>query len=150
MRIYRLVAVVIVPDDVVEMDRFGDAGPLIQIARIGPEVGIVDQSATVALEVQVIDGIEPHQRREKPPVGFCRPVAEKETRVGKPTLQPVERVEKRADGGIVRFLRGGEARLVDAVVDRRIDALVQRFDPVAQRLGPVVIAVAGQPVEGRC
>lgn len=59
-----------VAHDMVEVHRPGDAGPLVQLARIGPEIGVIDDAAAVALEVQVTDRIEADQGREQPPVGL--------------------------------------------------------------------------------
>jgi hypothetical protein len=67
-------AAVVVLLDVEEVDRLGDAGVLIELARVGPQVRVVDQAPEVALEVADVDRIEPDQRGEQTPIGFGDPV----------------------------------------------------------------------------
>ena len=74
-RIDRLVAHVIVPGDMVEIHRLRHAGHLVELARIAPEVRIVDQPPAVALEVAVIDRVEAEERGREPPVRLGQPVA---------------------------------------------------------------------------
>ena len=71
-RIDVVVRDVIVPLDLIEIDRFGDAVDLIEIAQIAVEVRIVGDAAKIALEVTVVNGIEAHERHEESPVGFER------------------------------------------------------------------------------
>src|SRR5262249_36300448 len=66
------VAHIVVALDVHKIHRRGDAGPLVELARIGPKVGIIDQSPDVTFEVAIIDGIETDKRGEEPPIGFGR------------------------------------------------------------------------------
>ena len=54
-RVDALVAHVIVPLDVAEIDRRRDARQLVDIARVGPQVLVIDDPPDVALEVPVID-----------------------------------------------------------------------------------------------
>ena len=58
MRVHRLVAVVVMADEMVEPGCFGDSGPLIEFARVRPEVWIVDQATPITFEVAVIDEVE--------------------------------------------------------------------------------------------
>jgi hypothetical protein len=44
--------------DVVEAHRLRDAGHLIELAQVSPQIGIVDDAPHVALEVAVIDRVE--------------------------------------------------------------------------------------------
>ena len=53
-----LVAAVVVALDVVHVDGLGDAGDLIEVAEIAPEIGVVDDAPPVALEVPD-SGFEP-------------------------------------------------------------------------------------------
>jgi hypothetical protein len=55
---------------VIEIDRLRNPRNLAEITAVSPKIGIVDQSATIALEVAVIDGIKMDERRKEPPVGF--------------------------------------------------------------------------------
>src|SRR5579859_378273 len=48
--------------DMVEIHTITKARPLIEIARIAPEMGIVNQAAQIALEMPDIDHIKAHQR----------------------------------------------------------------------------------------
>ena len=52
------VAAVIVPLDMVEMYRLGDAGYLIKRAHVVPQLRKIHQAIAVALEVAVVYGIE--------------------------------------------------------------------------------------------
>ncbi|GCC49504.1 hypothetical protein chiPu_0033935 [Chiloscyllium punctatum] len=74
-RIDRAMALVIVPPDMLEIHRRGDAGPLIDVARIGEQIWIIDQPPDVALEVPDIDRVEADQCREQADVGFGQAVA---------------------------------------------------------------------------
>jgi hypothetical protein len=111
------VAAVVVVLDVVEVDGLGDARVLVQLARVGPQVRVVDEPPEVALEVADIDRIEADQGGEQPPVGLGEPVAEQIALADRRCLQPVERLEQRQHRFLVGLLGGGEAGLVDAVVD---------------------------------
>src|SRR5919204_4027595 len=64
------VAAVIVPLDMVDAHGLGDAGNLVEIAQIVAEIRIIDDAAKIAFEMAVIDGVEPRQRREQPPIRF--------------------------------------------------------------------------------
>lgn len=61
---------VVVTLDVVEIDRLSDTRQLIELSGIGPQIRIVDQPLTVALEVANVDGIETHQSGKESPVGL--------------------------------------------------------------------------------
>src|SRR3546814_15882852 len=56
--------------DVVEVDRRGHAGLLVEVAQVVPQARVVGQAPDVALEMPVIDGIEAQQRGEQAPVGL--------------------------------------------------------------------------------
>ena len=49
---------IVVALDVVEIDSLGDARRLVQVAGVGPQVGVVDQATLVALEVANVNGVE--------------------------------------------------------------------------------------------
>src|SRR4051812_16793608 len=61
---------VVVPLDVIEIDRPGDVRLLVKIAQIVVEIGVIDDAPQIAFEMSVINRIEPHQRAEEPPVGL--------------------------------------------------------------------------------
>ena len=69
-RIDIVVRDVIVPFDVVEVHRLGNAIGLVEIFEIAEEIAVVDNPPEVALKVTMIDGIEPDQRHEEPQVGL--------------------------------------------------------------------------------
>ena len=69
-RIEFAMGAVVVPFDVIEVHRVGDAVGLIQISQIAEEVRIIDDAPEVAFEMAVVHGIEPDQRHEQPPVGL--------------------------------------------------------------------------------
>src|SRR5690606_179784 len=129
-----LVALVIVVLDVVHVHGAGNAGKLEQLTRECPYVGVVDDAATVAFEVAVIDLVETHQRGEEPDVGFGQPLAHQVALLPKPRFQPVQRVEHGGHGFVVGGLAGGKAGLVYAVVDVVVHARVHRVDFRTQRL----------------
>src|SRR5690606_19603915 len=68
VRIYRVVAVVVMPGDMIEMHRLCHARPLIQLADIGPECGVIDNPRPVAFEMAMIDRIKAYERGEQPPI----------------------------------------------------------------------------------
>lgn len=59
---------------------------------------IIDQPPDVALEVPDIDRIEADQCREQADIGLGESVSEEKAPVGKPLLEPVQRVEQRNYG----------------------------------------------------
>lgn len=125
------VALVVVPLDVVDVHGLVHARQGKERVQETRQVRIVHDPAQVAFEVAVIDRIEADQCREQADIGFgdlsaCQPVA-----ILQPVFKPVQRVENAAGRFLIRVLRRGEPRAVDAVVQRRIDAVVQRVD-----LGP--------------
>ena len=61
---------VIMPLDVIEVDRLSDAGQLIKVHQITLQVRVIDNAADVALKMAVINNIEPNERAEESPVGF--------------------------------------------------------------------------------
>jgi len=66
---------VIMSFDVVEVDCVGDAVDLVEISQVTEQVGIVGNASKVALEMAVVDGVEPHQRGEQSDVGFGELIA---------------------------------------------------------------------------
>ena len=132
------VAAVIVPLDVVEAHGLGDAGHLVEIAQVIPEIRIVDDAPQVALEVAVVDRVETHQRGEQPPVGFGDLPPDEIALAREPRFELVERGKDGARGFFVGVLRAGEAGAIDAVVDVGVDGRVDAVDLGAQRSRIVV------------
>ena len=96
--------------DVEEVDRLGDLRPVVELAQIAAQRGIVGDFAQVALEVPEIDGVEADERGEQAPVRFRQPLAKQEALAREPRLQEVERVEQGAERLLIGFLRGRETR----------------------------------------
>ena len=69
-RIDRGVTAVIVPLDIIEINGVSDAGRLIEITDVYPQVLIVDEPAPIALEMTYVYRIKPHQGRKQSPIGF--------------------------------------------------------------------------------
>ena len=86
-------ALIIVALGMHRVHRLGNARPLIEVARIGPEIGIIDNASDIALEVAVIDQIEAIERRPEPPVRLGGCVPGQETRLAELFVQPVERLK---------------------------------------------------------
>ena len=65
---------VVMPLDMVEVHRAGDAVGLIEVFQIAEQVRVIDDASDIAFEVAVVHRIESHQRDEQPPIGFneCR------------------------------------------------------------------------------
>src|SRR5690606_11931937 len=62
------VAPVIMRADVVVEHGFRDARHPVQTRQVIPQIAVVENAPDIALEMADIDGIEPHERREQPPV----------------------------------------------------------------------------------
>ena len=118
------VALIIVTLDVGEIDRVLDAGCLIELARVGPEVRVIDEPADVAFEVADIDHIEAQERGEQAPVRLGLTIATEEAPGRQMIFQPIQGLEQRADGFFVGGLSGREPRFVYAVVHPVVDSLV--------------------------
>ena len=84
---------VIVAFDMVEVHRLGDAIDLIQIFEVAEQIGVVDDPPDVALEVPVVDSVEPDERDKQAPVGFDKLHAEQVPAIPEPFLQLIKRVE---------------------------------------------------------
>jgi hypothetical protein len=65
-----VVAAVIVLLDVPQADSSSDPRPPVQLPSKSPEVGVIDQTPEIALEVSVINGVEADQGGEQSPVGL--------------------------------------------------------------------------------
>ncbi len=69
-RVHIRMTLVVMQLDVVKIARFLNPWLLVKVFEIVPEIGVFINVTQVALEVDVIDGIEAHQCREHTPVGF--------------------------------------------------------------------------------
>ena len=105
--------------------------PLMQMRKPAPDIG------DVALEVLHVDGVEAHDGGVQPYIRFGDLVAVV-IWVGvslEMLLSARQSFEQWANGGFVGLLRGGEAGLVDAIVDLVVGPFVRLVDLCAQRLG---------------
>src|SRR5690606_23554782 len=135
-RVDLLLQPVVVLLDLLEVDRVAEAGGLEQVARVGPQHRHLGELLPVALEVTVVDGVEPHERDPQPDVGLGDGVPDEVAAGGEPLGQRVEAREERPVGLLVGGLAPREAALVHAVVDVVVDDLVDLVD-----LGPVLLRV---------
>ena len=67
-RVDVIVCDVIVTFDVVEVYRLGNARQLVEIKQKTVEVRVINDSAEIAFEVDVIDRVEPDQCTKEPPI----------------------------------------------------------------------------------
>jgi hypothetical protein len=146
---------VVVRLGLLEVDRVAEPGRLVQVARVSPQHRHLGELVPVALEVVVVDGVEPDQRGPQPDVGLGDRVARQVTPGGQPFGQPVEPGEQRAVGLLVGRLRAREPAPVHAVVHVLVDARADLLDLIAQPLrvqvgrarpvvpGPLVLHVQG-------
>src|SRR3990172_2515012 len=95
---------VVVPLDVVEVHGVGNAVGLIEIFQIAEEVGVVDDPSDIALEVAVVDRIEPNQRDEQAPIGFDELRSEEIASAGKPRVELIQRVEEAPRRALISLL----------------------------------------------
>ena len=74
-RVHLTLAAVVMPLDLLDADRLGDARNLIEIAHIVRQIREFVDVPPVAFEVRVIDGIEAYQSTKQPPVGLRNRIA---------------------------------------------------------------------------
>ena len=97
----------------------------------------------------MIDGVEAHQRGEEPPVGLGHALPTQPGLTAQALFQTIQRREQLVVGFFVGFLGGREAAAIDTIVDAVVDLRVDRIDLAPERLGVIVIVIAGEAVEGR-
>jgi hypothetical protein len=134
-RVQAGVHLVVVLLGLLEVDRVPEAGRLEQVPGIGPQHRHLGQLVPVALEVVVVDRVEPDQRRPQPHVGLGDRVADQVPPGGQPVGQPVQPGEQGAVGLLVGSLRAGEPAPVHAVVHVLVDTRADLLDLLAQPLG---------------
>ncbi len=131
-----------------EVHCLADARALVQLAQPAGEIRIVFDAPQVALEVSVVHRIEAHQGGEQADIGLGQVFAGQVAAFAEQAFQVVQLLEQLDEGLLVGVLASGEASTVHAVVDRRIDASVEAFDLLAQRLRVEVQRVGADGVEG--
>ena len=96
----------------------------------------------------MIGRIEADQGDKQANVGFHQLRAEQEGAAAfKAALQRVQHGKNLFKGFVIGFLRGGEAGAIDAVVEMRINLVVQRVDSFAQCSGIKVEPIVGETAE---
>ena len=65
-----VVGEIVMPFDMVHIHGPGNARLVIQLPQVPPQVRIINDSADIALEVKIIDGVEPDQGAKEPPIRF--------------------------------------------------------------------------------
>src|SRR3974390_1157164 len=88
-RIYSAMAHVIVPFDMQKVHCRWDSGQLIDVARIGPEIRVIDDPPNVALEMSMIDRVEANERGEQPYIRLGQCVSEQKASMPEAFLQPI-------------------------------------------------------------
>mmetsp|Transcript_5453 Transcript_5453/g.21567 ORF Transcript_5453/g.21567 Transcript_5453/m.21567 type:complete len:357 (-) Transcript_5453:25-1095(-) len=138
--------------DVLHVDRLLNLRDLVQLAAVVHDVGVLADGLAVGLEVHHVHFVEAHQRHEQADVRLGELVSRDVAVGGQDRFAAVERSEELREGRLVGALRLGEAAPVHAVVDARVDPLVDRVDRVAEPLRiDVEVRVLGHSafVEGR-
>ena len=74
-RVHALVAAIVVLLDVEEVDGLRHARVLVQLARVRPQVRVVDETLEVALEMADVDRIEARERGEQAEIRLGDPLA---------------------------------------------------------------------------
>ena len=77
--IYLGMTLVVMPFNMVHVHGLGDARLLIKVPQVTIQVGVIDDSAQVAFEMDVINRIKAHQGAKEPPIGFHNAAAEQVT-----------------------------------------------------------------------
>src|SRR5882724_3466482 len=114
---------VIMTLDMIEINRLGDTGLLIQVHKITLEVRVIDNAADVALEVTMVDDVKPDEGAEKAPVGFDDATVEQVPAFREARLQFIECFKEFSARDLVRPLARGEPGLVNAVVDVLVEKI---------------------------
>src|SRR5262245_58522883 len=96
-----------------------------------------------------INRIKPYQGGEQAPVRLGEPVTAKKASRAQMRIEPVERFKQWSDGLFVRSLGRSEARLVDSIVERIVDAAVEPVDLRTKLLGVVITGHGATLVKGR-
>ena len=115
-----------------EVDGVAEPWRLVQVPRVRPQHRHLGDLVPVALEVAVVDRVEPDQRRPQPHVRLGDRVPGQVAAGGEPLGQLVKPGEQLAVGLLVGRLRAGEPALVHAVVDVLVDPGADLLDLVLE------------------
>src|SRR5882757_4708978 len=97
-------ALIVVPPDVLEVHGRCDPRPLVYVTDITRQIEIVGNRSDVALKMAEIDGVKPDQRCEETDVRLGQMIAEKEAAPRQTLFDPIQRLEERNNGIVVRSL----------------------------------------------
>src|SRR6516225_874719 len=114
------------------VDRFGDAGHLVDFAQIVRQVVIVGDAPQIALKVAVIDRVEPHQGWKQTQIGLGEAVTDQIALMAEALLDLVEGAKQLAETRLVSPLATGKAAAINPIVYCLIDEGVDLFDRTAQ------------------
>ena len=144
----RFMAAIVVVADVGKIHRLRNTRHLVDIAQETIKIGVVADTAFVALKVGHVDRVETHEGCPQTNIGLGQLATRQIAMLAQNLFQALQRGEHRIDSLIISLLAGGEPGFIDAVIDVVVDPTVQRIDIFAQR-GRVVIAGGGaQSVKG--
>ena len=121
-------AIIIVALNLLDMGCRCDAWYLVEFAKKVRQSWVVFDPLTVTLKVSDIDRIKTNQGREESPVRLGDLIAHQVAVGGQDGLDPIERSEKFSESFLISILAGCEATSVHAVVDRVVNALIDRID----------------------
>src|SRR5690606_28703913 len=127
-RLDRIVALL----DVVDIHRVADPRQVEHPLHIGGEIGVFGEAPQIALEQAMIGRVEADKGDEQTNVGLGKGWSKQERTFGQKRLHLVQHGEHAAIGLVIGDLGSGKTRAVDAVVERRIDAIVERVYAVAK------------------
>ena len=71
----RIMAVMVVTDNMIHIHRLGDAFVLIELAGIGPKIWIIYNALAVSLEMQVINAVKTQEGWEQAPIDLGEPIS---------------------------------------------------------------------------
>ena len=71
----RIMAVMVVADDMIHIHRLGDALILVELAGLATKIRIIYDALAVAFEMQVINVVKTQEGRKQAPIDLGEPVA---------------------------------------------------------------------------
>ena len=98
--------------DVVEVGRLPERGKLVQVAGVGPEIGMIHQPLAGETTERHRDQVETHELHVEKEVGVGDGVTGQESPIGEPLVEAVERCEHAITDRVVVGLGGDGHRRV--------------------------------------
>ena len=103
--------------DMIEIDGVGNASLLIQIHQIALQIWIVDDTAHVAFEMAVVDGVEANKRAKKSPVRLDNSAMKQVSAFRQTLFELIQSLKNSATRPLVWPLARRETGSVNTVVD---------------------------------